>query len=367
MIELEKHIETLLLDNDCVIIPNFGGFMAHPVHAHYEEQDQLYYPPLRTIGFNPQLTINDSLLAQSYVDVYDISYPEALRRIEREVIEIKEHLSNEGHFHLSDIGTLHYNNSEGIFTFIPCEAGILTPTLYGLSSLDITPISSATSTQQATQTILVEQAESHRNETDYAGDAKPSEEQLMPTEVKLPDTADDTGKTIRIKVSVIRNLVAACLVAVAFFLFPATLNHQGNNAKLFGNIDTSLLYHIMPKDIITGSVDLPNDAPERTEAKPILKETKAAEPIKKEVEEKTTAYVIVLASRVTVRNANAYVEKLHQAGYSQAKVYTKNKSTRVIYGQYETERAAYNALNNLQNQKEFADGWVLKLSPISSH
>ena len=35
--------------------------------------------------------------------------------------------------------------------------------------------------------------------------------------------------------------------------------------------------------------------------------------------------------------------------------------------EYETERAAYNALNNLQNQKEFADGWVLKLSPISSH
>lgn len=367
MIELEKHIETLLLDNDCVIIPNFGGFMAHPVHAHYEEQDELYYPPLRTIGFNPQLTINDSLLAQSYVDVYDISYPEALRRIEREVIEIKEHLSNEGQFHLSDIGTLHYNNSEGIFTFIPCEAGILTPTLYGLSSLDIAPISSVTSTQQATQTSFIEQTESQRNKADHAETSKPSEKQLMPAEVKLPDTDNDTSKTIRVKVSVIRNLAAACLVAVAFFLFPATLNQQGNNAKLFGNIDTSLLYHIMPKDIITGSVDLPTDAPERTEAKPILKGTKTAEPIKKEVEKKTTTYVIVLASRVTVRNANAFVEKLHQAGYTQAKVYTKNKSTRVIYGQYETERAAYNALNNLQNKKEFADGWVLKLSPISSH
>ena len=29
MIELAQHIETLLLDNDCVIIPGFGGFITH--------------------------------------------------------------------------------------------------------------------------------------------------------------------------------------------------------------------------------------------------------------------------------------------------------------------------------------------------
>ena len=29
MIELAQHIEALLLENDCVIVPNFGGFVAH--------------------------------------------------------------------------------------------------------------------------------------------------------------------------------------------------------------------------------------------------------------------------------------------------------------------------------------------------
>lgn len=46
-------------------------------------------PPTRSIGFNPQLKINDSLLAQSYVEAYDISYPEAVRRIEKETDEIE--------------------------------------------------------------------------------------------------------------------------------------------------------------------------------------------------------------------------------------------------------------------------------------
>ena len=37
MIELAKHIEILLLDNDCVIVPEFGGFMAHHVNSVYDE------------------------------------------------------------------------------------------------------------------------------------------------------------------------------------------------------------------------------------------------------------------------------------------------------------------------------------------
>ena len=68
MIELERHIEVLLLDNDCVIVPDFGGFMAHHVDARYDEADGSFVPPIRTLGFNPQLKINDSLLIHSYIE-----------------------------------------------------------------------------------------------------------------------------------------------------------------------------------------------------------------------------------------------------------------------------------------------------------
>ena len=55
MIELARHIEILLLENDCVIIPDFGGFIAHYQPARYIKEENLYLPPVRTIGFNPQL------------------------------------------------------------------------------------------------------------------------------------------------------------------------------------------------------------------------------------------------------------------------------------------------------------------------
>lgn len=40
--ELKRHIEILLLSNDCVIVPEFGGFMAHHVDARYDGRDNMF-------------------------------------------------------------------------------------------------------------------------------------------------------------------------------------------------------------------------------------------------------------------------------------------------------------------------------------
>mgnify|MGYP003287733752 CR=1 FL=1 len=64
MKNLARHIELLLRDNDCVILPGFGGFIAHTVPAYYASEEHLYYPPTRNISFNASITMNDGLLAQ---------------------------------------------------------------------------------------------------------------------------------------------------------------------------------------------------------------------------------------------------------------------------------------------------------------
>lgn len=364
MIELERHIEILLLDNDCVIVPNFGGFMAHHVEAHYEENQAMYYPPLRTIGFNPQLTINDSLLVQSYVDVYDISYPEALRRIESEITEVKQHLANEGSYEMNDIGTLYYQQ-DGNYTFNPCEAGILTPSLYGLNSLEIKPLSATLSTCTLSQKQVTEQ---HIEKEDkIANKAVLSEQKCNNTAITTSEELRK-NKTIEIKVSYLRNLAAACLAIVAFLLFPSTLKETQNNAAMFGQIDTNLLCRIMPKDVTTKAMQVtkttkPAIASHKVTEKPAPKALTKEPTIEKEAENTAeTFYAIVLASRVTVRNATVYVDKLQKQGLTNAQVYTTHKNTKVIYGNYPTEKSAYKALNSLQHNKIFVEGWVTKIT-----
>ena len=178
MIELERHIEILLLNNDCVIVPGIGGFMAYHVEARYDESDHTFLPPLRALGFNPQLTsLNDSLLAQSYVEAYDISYPEAVKRIGDEVREIRQRISHDGSYELHNIGVITIND-DGNFEFEPCEAGILTPSLYGLGSFAFQSISATTEQEEPAQTPLA----------------------------SITDETED--KTISIRLSLLRNLAA---------------------------------------------------------------------------------------------------------------------------------------------------------------
>lgn len=107
--------------------------MAHYVDARKDEADGSFLPPIRSIGFNPKVTVNDSILAQSYVDSYDISYPEACKRVDEDVEKLKERISTDGYYEFNGIGTVRVN-AEGNYEFTPCKAGILTPELYGLDS-----------------------------------------------------------------------------------------------------------------------------------------------------------------------------------------------------------------------------------------
>ena len=79
MIELAQHIEVLLLENDCVIVPGFGGFVAHYAPATHVKEENLFLPPTRTIGFNPQLKLNDGVLVQSCNSVTDGELEQATR------------------------------------------------------------------------------------------------------------------------------------------------------------------------------------------------------------------------------------------------------------------------------------------------
>ena len=136
MIELSQHIEALLLENDCVIVPGLGGFVAHYTSATRIEEENLFLPPTRIIGFNPQLKMNDGVLVQSYMAVYNTSFADATRMIERKVEGIFATLHEEGKVGLSNVGELRYS-IHGTYEFIPYDDKITSPYLYGLDSFEM--------------------------------------------------------------------------------------------------------------------------------------------------------------------------------------------------------------------------------------
>ncbi len=391
VIELERHIEILLLSNDCVIVPGLGGFMAHNISARYEEQEHLFLPPLRTLGFNPQLNINDSLLVQSYIEAYDISYPEALQRIEDEVEELKQHLQNEGSYELNDIGTLALNE-DGNYVFTPCEAGILTPALYGLSSVEMSRIG-AIQPQQQPQPVAVTTPE------------EPSEEptaKMVDIDAESADTdaeyeEEEEADVVRIKYSWIRNAVAVAAILLAVFILALPNSKTDMMQRTISNLNNGLLFGMMSEDTNTSKITISKNVKtiSRSEECGVRSEnTQKADSIAKSVADATTKsvadstalssekgnltphsslhtpqenatpqkqYCIVLASYVSIRNANSFIERLQKQGYDQAEIFERNNIRRVIYGHYASENDAYNDLRRFHRQSETSEAWVMSL------
>ena len=304
--------------------------MSHYIEARYDDRENLYLPPLRTLGFNPKLTMNDSLLAQSYVEAYDISFPEAISRIEKEVSELHQHLENEGYYELYDIGTLRLNG-EGNYEFEPCEAGILTPSLYGLNTLEIDKI-----------VPVAPIAEPLR---------QPAQEQKEPAE-----------RAIHIKMSTLRKTAA---IAAAIALLVMLAIPVGNSTRQFLDtckIDKSWFYRIMPKEI--------------TSNKPVTVNTKAATPkpaapvkddpkqpvVEEKVQEPATYWTIVLASQVSKKNAELFAASLQKRGYAEATVVLRRNGNKVVMGRFSSETEAQNRVRTLrQESADFAEAWVMKM------
>ena len=340
MIEIEKHIEILLLNNDCVIVPGLGGFMAHHKEARYDESEQMFLPPERTLGFNPQLKLNDSLLAQSYVETYDISYPEAIRRIESEVEEIKQHLSNEGSYNLNSIGTL-YINEEGNYIFEPCEAGISTPNLYGLFSFEMKTLASRK------QAII---------------------EASLNNSQEIEDKDEKDNSIIRIKVAWIRNAVAVAAAILVFFLFTTPVSNSVNQHVNISTLQNNAITKLIPQEINKGEVTIPKgkiqqsiaEFDKQLQEKEIVAKAKEENNIVEEPKESKNGFCIVMASHIPMQNAKEFVSKLHKQGYDQAYTYQHNKIVRVVYGNYQSEAEAYNELRNIRGNEYFEQSWVLK-------
>lgn len=351
MTELERHIAKLLLDNDCVIVPGFGGFMAHHIAASYDEKNNIFLPPTRTVGFNPRLTMNDSVLAQDYVSCYDLSYPEALKRIESEVDEFRQMiLGKDGGYELCGIGRL-YALENGEYDFIPNDTGITTPATYGFQAFELDTLPATESASESTSAASA--SDICNTESSPFATCSPIAEAAapVPTHNEEEETEPQT-LSLNIPVKILRHMAAACIVLFVMLSIPSRLGDASTGTTNQSAIDTKWLYEIMPKEMTSGK------------PRSLVASEEAAQAKANEHADEADAlpyYTIVLASRVSIKNAQQYVSKLHQQGMTEANVCRSNRFTKVIYKKFASRAEANRALSQLKADSSFADSWITEI------
>lgn len=320
---LSKHIESLLTKHNCVIVPDLGGFVAGYVSAVYQKEGKTFFPPKRTIGFNPSLTLNDGLLVQSYMYAYDISFPEATAMIEDTVSKLKRELQSVGEVSLGKIGKI-VAGVDGRCEFINSEAGILSPELYALDAYQLSQVSNT-----ATATT---------SNSDETKDSK-------------------TTYTLRINKKIV-NFAAAAVLTVFFYILwatPLATNQHANVASIIPSPkkevvkedNTAFVQKTTSADMANNQVSQPNESANSDDIAFVCPED---------------GFTIVLVSKVSLKNAYDFTQLLKSEGLDGAQVFKKGKMTRVIYNTYKTSEEAYAQLSELKQQsKHFAYAWVLEL------
>lgn len=374
MIELAQHIEALLLENDCVIVPGLGGFVAHYAPATRVEEENIFLPPTRIIGFNPQLKMNDGLLVQSYMSVYGTNFSDATKIVEREVDELIAALHEEGKVDLPNVGEVRYT-IHNTFDFAPYDNKITTPYLYGLDAFEMRELSAI---------------------------EKPQAEKIIPAPAAIGK--EKRSYAIKFNRAYLTNVAAVAVVIFLSFFFSTPIENteviEENYAKL---LPDELFEKIEKQSLAITPIVVKQNTPARKSAKkqtgtqkkvvaPVaVREVKVGKTpvVATEITAKEQAshsvsatadapkhnvqpvakpavatpkrpYHIIIASVGTEKDAETMAAQLVAKGFSGAKAIVGDGKMRVSIESCGTEVEAYQALARIRENETYKNAWVLK-------
>ena len=134
----DEIIVQLIIQHDCVIIPEFGGFVTKAIPSKIDYDKGTMSPPSKQLLFNIQLLNNDGLLTTEISSVNNISYADASNEIIRKVSEYQAALKVGKKITIHKVGTFQ-RNQEGLLVFEQDRFFNFLISSYGLGSVQFVP------------------------------------------------------------------------------------------------------------------------------------------------------------------------------------------------------------------------------------
>ena len=348
-----QYISELLYAHNCVIIPDFGGFIANQVSAGIHPVTHRFYPPRKDILFNSSLKTNDGLLANYIAGKENISYEQAMLEIQSFVGESKLLLQNSEKLTVAKVGVIFYDTT-GALQFNPDQ-----DTNYLISSYGLPEFTSPAIQRENIKERII------------AG----FKEKQIPREEPAP----------RIKISRIAaiSIPAAAVVIWGIFNFGPVMDDKGS----YSNVFSFLTDHSNPvpasvkethtstsgQSFVTdegwyenGGLTVFNSNKIENTLYPVYTEFSKPEIAKDTVkvsvplQTECTYYIIGSCNREK-GNALAYKSRLRSKGYSSADIMEPENGGlyKVFISCFDSEEQANQALQDI-HQHENADAWLLK-------
>ncbi len=433
MIDLSRHIEYLLLGSDKVEVPTLGTFSTKYVPSRWVEEEDIFLPPMMSVSYTSEAEGSGIDFVQSIATRFGISLEDASMACAEFTDNIRQELHDNGSSDIGSIGCFVQDGTDEEMLFIPCEAGVTSPKLYGLDVI-CTPLieddthNDACKPLSAKRTKGILSVERNRDfvtvsinrhlvnylsaiaasivlfflittpsfdtldkgmlsaDSQYITNAPLAELKAKqdfteglnadadaPAPITRKEAEDDAPATIT---KVEADAPATITRKEAEADAPATITKKEaetapattaktkapSEAKTTARKEKETANKVKTETANKAKTETTNKAKTETtnKAKTAARTEKAASTkVKPSAAEE---YAVVVASAISMKNAENYTKELMSRGYNTC-LQTTGKINRVIMPGYKSKEAAYAKIRELKTNggDEFVNAWVLKL------
>ncbi|MCU4163907.1 SPOR domain-containing protein [Carboxylicivirga caseinilyticus] len=308
MTTIEQHISNLLYTHDCVIIPDFGAFVASLASARIDKDKNILLPPSKEIGFNRSLSHNDSLLISTFAQRNGLTYSHAKIEVERFRSKVIDQLESGNEVNLDKIGSLKLD-AIGNVQFTSGTTENYLPEAFGLTSFHFTP------------------------------------------EININPVKENIQVKRLLKPLSQRNIAATVTLLIALFAISPSITDSGvdKNYSTAGTLDYLFPVKADNHELVVNAKDFTNSASEDVL---IVKESLPVE---------ENHFFLIAGSFKKESQAKQFLKQIQLKGEEQAFVLeSPNKRYRVALDGYTNKPEAVNSMKNYRLQENFKTVWVLK-------
>ena len=323
---INKHISDLLCEHNCVIIPDFGGFVANYESAFIDSRTNHMFAPKKSIVFNRSLKNNDGLLVNEIAVGEGLTFKQAKKELYKYVLNLNESLSLHKKVFIDEVGTLLLTSDEKVL-FVQSNSRNHLLDSYGFTTIQY-PAIQRTSVQERFEEKIKHIDKAH-----------------------LPSNKKPWLKAAAV-------LIPLLMVSALGISNKDKIHSVYANLSPFGSSSSSTVVEAV-ETATTHLSSFDVESPTNNIEEAVLSFYEAKNNMTTVVENEVPKHFIIAGAFSSERNANKMISKLQKSNFTSSKIVGKSKSGlyRVSYNGFVNSSDAILALRQIKKTNPSA--WLL--------
>lgn len=322
---INKHISDLLCEHNCVIIPDFGGFVANYESAFIDSRTHHMFAPKKSIVFNRSLKNNDGLLVNEIAVGEGLTFKQAKKELDKYVLNLNESLSLHKKVFIDEVGTLLLTSDDKVL-FVQSNSRNHLLDSYGFTTIQY-PTIQRTSVQERFEEKIKHIDKAH-----------------------LPSNKKPWLKAAAV-------LIPLLMVSALGISNKDKIHSVYANLSPFGSSSSTVVEAVETATTHLSSFDV--ESPTNNIEEAVLSFYEAKNNMTTVVENEVPKHFIIAGAFSSERNAKKMISKLQKSNFTSSKIVGKSKSGlyRVSYDGFVNSSDAIMALREIKKTNPSA--WLL--------